>query len=240
MHDGCIAAAAAGPCTRQHWDGGRPFRSCTSLDFYRQIHFAPPAPAEIPVAHAILAEERDVIHEQPPDPTQTMPFPDALLQVGWVVQVSAGRLDAGSWVQAARRSACAWSRVSQRVQQLPWPLCTAGGPRPHHSNPSGEGAAAVRPGLLDPLPAARCVLLCSKMVRGAGGKGWRECGTHVTLSNVASKGNLCTCMTCSALGNYELTLLASGCLAGRARRGTLRKRCCMPSTLAATTWHGRR
>lgn len=47
--------------------------------------------AEIPVAHAILAEEREVTHEQPPDPTQTMPFPDALLQVGWVVQVSAGR-----------------------------------------------------------------------------------------------------------------------------------------------------
>ncbi|KAI7836044.1 hypothetical protein COHA_010075 [Chlorella ohadii] len=43
---------------------------------------------EIPVAHAILAEERDVIHEQPPDPTQTMPFPDALLQVGWVVQAA--------------------------------------------------------------------------------------------------------------------------------------------------------
>lgn len=39
------------------------------------------------MAHAILAEERGTTQEQPPDPTQTMPFPDALLQVGWVVQV---------------------------------------------------------------------------------------------------------------------------------------------------------
>lgn len=31
-----------------------------------------------------------MVQEQPPDPTQTMPFPDALLQVGWVVQVRAG------------------------------------------------------------------------------------------------------------------------------------------------------
>lgn len=52
----------------------------------------PSGGAEIPVAHAILAEERGTTHEQPPDPTQTMPFPDALLQVGWVVQVS------GAWL----------------------------------------------------------------------------------------------------------------------------------------------
>lgn len=46
--------------------------------------------AEIPVTHAILAEERGSTAEQPADPTQTLPFPDALLQVGWVVQVRAG------------------------------------------------------------------------------------------------------------------------------------------------------
>lgn len=38
-----------------------------------------------PLAHQ--AEERATIKEQPADPTQTLPFPDALLQVGWVVQV---------------------------------------------------------------------------------------------------------------------------------------------------------
>lgn len=63
---------------------------------------------EIPVTHAVVGcgqvgpelaaqsplpsfpppkEERDDIKEQPADPTQTLPFPDALLQVGWVVQV---------------------------------------------------------------------------------------------------------------------------------------------------------
>lgn len=43
---------------------------------------------EIPVTHAILAEERGEGLEQPADPTPTMPFPDALLQVGWVVQAA--------------------------------------------------------------------------------------------------------------------------------------------------------
>ncbi|PSC74197.1 ADP-ribosylglycohydrolase [Micractinium conductrix] len=43
---------------------------------------------EIPVTHAILAEERGTITEQPADPTPTMPFPDALLQVGWVVEAA--------------------------------------------------------------------------------------------------------------------------------------------------------
>lgn len=45
---------------------------------------------EIPVTHAILAEERGSIQHQPADPTETLPFPDALLQVGWVVQVGCG------------------------------------------------------------------------------------------------------------------------------------------------------
>ena len=44
---------------------------------------------EIPVTHAVLVEERDYITRQPADPTPTMPFPDALLQVSWVVQVRA-------------------------------------------------------------------------------------------------------------------------------------------------------
>lgn len=43
---------------------------------------------EIPVTHAVLVEERDYITRQPADPTPTMPFPDALLQVSWVVQAA--------------------------------------------------------------------------------------------------------------------------------------------------------
>lgn len=43
---------------------------------------------ELPVTHAVLAEERETINHRPADPTQTLPFPDALLQVGWVVQAA--------------------------------------------------------------------------------------------------------------------------------------------------------
>lgn len=36
----------------------------------------------------MLAEERGKEGEQTVDPTETVPFPDALLQVSWVVQAS--------------------------------------------------------------------------------------------------------------------------------------------------------
>lgn len=37
---------------------------------------------------AVLAEERGATEHKGRDPTETMPFPDALLQAGWVAQVS--------------------------------------------------------------------------------------------------------------------------------------------------------
>ncbi len=40
-----------------------------------------------PCTPKTCAEERGTIKQQPADPSQTLPFPDALLQVGWVVQV---------------------------------------------------------------------------------------------------------------------------------------------------------
>ncbi|KAL4420723.1 hypothetical protein ABPG75_010379 [Micractinium tetrahymenae] len=40
---------------------------------------------ELPIGHAVLAEERGK-GEETVDPTETVPFPDALLQVSWVVQ----------------------------------------------------------------------------------------------------------------------------------------------------------
>lgn len=47
-------------------------------------------PACVPqIGHAVLAEERGQEGEQSVDPTETVPFPDALLQVSWVVQASA-------------------------------------------------------------------------------------------------------------------------------------------------------
>ncbi len=49
---------------------------------------SPPACAS-QIGHAVLAEERGQQGEQTVDPTETVPFPDALLQVSWVVQASA-------------------------------------------------------------------------------------------------------------------------------------------------------
>lgn len=43
---------------------------------------------ELPIGHAVLAEERGKEGEQTVDPTETVPFPDALLQVSWVVQAA--------------------------------------------------------------------------------------------------------------------------------------------------------
>uniref|UniRef100_A0A7S0WZG7 ADP-ribosylhydrolase ARH3 n=1 Tax=Chlamydomonas leiostraca TaxID=1034604 RepID=A0A7S0WZG7_9CHLO len=43
---------------------------------------------ELPITHAVLAEERATTHHVPSDPTPTMPFPDALLQMGWVTEAA--------------------------------------------------------------------------------------------------------------------------------------------------------
>lgn len=58
---------------------------------------------------AVLAEERGAGQHQQSDPTETMPFPDALLQAGWVAAVGHRRLQwpvqclllecAGGWGQ---------------------------------------------------------------------------------------------------------------------------------------------
>lgn len=66
------------------------------------------------------AEERGSIKHQPAEPTATLPFPDALLQVGWVVQVrcqwgagqvAALRCDSSSRPAPALSHLCAWRCV---------------------------------------------------------------------------------------------------------------------------------